>query len=70
MRFAYPRMTSVGLVMPFLNVLLRLGQSVVHRVRVPITVSKVEAHPERRADAVHEAHDHTQHRLQQRLDER
>ncbi len=52
------------------NVGLRLGQSFVRLAHVPIMGSTVEAHPERRGDALSQSHACAQHRLQQRLDER
>ncbi len=48
----------------------RLGQVVVRSLRVPITASALEDHPERCRGALHETHEYAQRRLQQKLDER
>jgi len=53
-----------------LNTGRRLGQIFLRARRVPITVGVVEDHRERCSDALHEAHENAQHRLQRKLDER
>jgi predicted alpha/beta hydrolase len=53
-----------------MNAERRMRQVFVRRLRVPITKAEFEDHPERCADALYEAHENAQHRLQQKLDER
>jgi hypothetical protein len=57
---------GVGVFLQMIGV-RRLGQVFVRAIRVPITVSVLEDHPDRCRDALHEAHAQHQHRLQQKL---